>query len=88
MVEYPQPSTQQGEGREEVSTDKDRRNLDPHAEACLAMIIWSDDYAFKQCGGCMDFWDSLSPYRKKQCVDLVDRILASRRAATDGEAKP
>ena len=68
-------------------TERDRatRNLNPHAEARVAMAIWSYEYAFKQSGGSMDFWDSLSPGQKRQCVDFVDKILASRRAALAGE---
>lgn len=61
------------------------RNLDPHAEAQIAMLIWSDEYAFKQRGGSMDFWDSRTPFQKRQCVEIVDRILSSRRALAEHE---
>lgn len=60
------------------------RNLNPHAEARIAMIIWSDEYAYKQRGGSMDFWDSRTEGQKRQCVEIVDQIIASRRA----EEKP
>lgn len=62
------------------TTEKQRatRNLDPHAEAVAAMSIWGDDYAFKQRGGSMDFWDSLPDYRKNICRELVKRIRATK----------
>lgn len=46
--------------------DKERaqRNLNPHKAARLAMVIWNEDYAFKQRGGVMDFWDSLPEGKK------------------------
>jgi hypothetical protein len=61
-------------------TEKQRmaRNLDPHAEAIAAMSLWSEDYAFKQRGGSMDFWDNLPDYKKKLCRDLVKRIRATK----------
>ncbi|MDK4703852.1 hypothetical protein PH562_16495 [Rhizobium sp. CNPSo 4062] len=49
------------------------RNLKPHAEAALAMAIWSDEYA-AQNGGSMDFWDGLSPRRKYLCASIIDRV--------------
>jgi hypothetical protein len=60
-------------------TEKQRaqRNLSPHAEAILAMCLWSEDYAFKQRGGSMDFWDSLPDWKKKHCRQLVKRIQAA-----------
>lgn len=64
-------------------TEQERatRNLNPHAEARMAMVIWSHEYAFEQQGGSMDFWDSLSPSRKKQATELVKEIRSLRRAA-------
>lgn len=59
---------------------RDRRNLNPHAEAILAMNLWGDDYAFKQRGGSMDFWDNLPDFKKKRCRDLVKRIQAASTA--------
>lgn len=54
------------------------RNLRPHAEARLAMAIWSYEYASPhQRGGSMDFWDSLDPARQRLCKDTVDGILAA-----------
>lgn len=55
-------------------------NLNPHAEARVAMVIWSHEYAYEQKGGSMDFWKSRTPGQKLQCVKFVDKILASRRA--------
>jgi len=57
------------------------RNLNPHAEARMAMVIWSHEYAHEQSGGSMDFWDSLSEGRKRQTKELVDEIAA---AVSDG----
>lgn len=54
-----------------------QRNLNPHAEARLAMWLWSYEYANEQHGGSMDFWDSLSEHRKHLCVRAVDEILAA-----------
>lgn len=55
-----------------------RRNLNPHAEAILAMCLWSEDYAFKQRGGSMDFWDGLPDFKKNHCRQLVKRIQAAK----------
>lgn len=64
-----------------TEAERARRNLNPHAEARMAMVIWSDEYAFTQRGGSMDFWDSLSEGRKRQAKELVDEIAA---AVSDG----
>lgn len=61
-----------------------RRNLNPHAEAIAAMHMWSDDYAFKQRGGSMDFWDNLPDWKKQLARDLVKRIRQSE--TEDGTA--
>jgi hypothetical protein len=68
-------------------TEKQRakRNLNPHAEAIFAMVHWSDDYAYKQRGGSMDFWDSLPDWKKKIARNAVDRI---RKAETEEWAEP
>ena len=55
------------------------RNIHPHAEARLAMSLWSEAYAFKQRGGSMDFWDSLSPSKQRLCRDIVDGVLKSAK---------
>lgn len=58
-----------------MSNDK-RRNLNPHAEARLAMALWGSEYA-AQSGGSMDFWDGLSESRKALCVRLLNDILTA-----------
>lgn len=57
-----------------------RRNLNPHAEARLAMELWSEEYAAQR-GGSMDFWDGLSPRCKTQCARLLDDILIAMNSA-------
>jgi hypothetical protein len=60
-------------------------NLNPHAEARLAMAWWSEEYAAQR-GGCMDFWEGLDAPRKAMCKRVVDGIL---KAAEDrGRAEP
>lgn len=60
------------------------RNLNPHAEARLAMSLWGQEYS-RQNGGCMDFWDGLSASRKRLCIELIDEIRALPRASeTEG----
>lgn len=55
--------------------ERAQRNLNPHAEAQLAMALWSHEYAFEQNGGSMDFWDSRTARQKRICVDIVSDIL-------------
>lgn len=62
------------------------RNLNPHAEARAAMVIWSEEYA-SQRGGSMDFWDTLPDHRKRLCAKFVDDILSSGRAKSQ-DASP
>lgn len=50
------------------------RNLNPHAEAKMAMWLWGAEYA-AQGGGSMDFWDRLSDSRKRVAKNAVDDIL-------------
>lgn len=68
-------------------TDKQRaaRNLNPHAEAIAAMHIWSHEYAHEQRGGSMDFWDSIGASRQRICREMVDAILAAKRANLDSQ---
>jgi hypothetical protein len=63
--------------------DRERahRNLNPHAEARLAMALWSHEYAFEQKGGSMDFWDSRTPAQQRLCVDIVSEILKANASA-------
>lgn len=56
-----------------------RRNLNPHAEALLAKLLWSQPYS-EQRGGVMDFWDGLSPQAKKYVSEQLEQILAAPRA--------
>ena len=49
------------------------RNMNPHAEAEIARILWATKYAF-QYGGIMDFWDSLDPRRKEYCVCIMNDL--------------
>jgi hypothetical protein len=49
------------------------RNLNPTAEAIVAMCIWSKEYS-EQKGGSMDFYDSLSIPKRKQCISVVHDI--------------
>ena len=67
--------------------DKKRaqRNLHPHAEARLAMVLWSHEYAFEQNGGSMDFWDSRTPSQKQLCVDTVTAIFEAEKDAGRSE---
>lgn len=53
--------------------ERDRRNLNPHKPARLAMFKWSASYA-RQGGGSMDFWDKLSPSEQQLCREVVKAI--------------
>jgi hypothetical protein len=54
-------------------------NMNPHAEAIVAMLIYGARYA-DQNGGCMDFWKTLSAPERMQVRDYVRRIKEARRA--------
>lgn len=56
-----------------------QRNLNPHAEARLAMAMWDEEYAAQK-GGSMDFWDGLAPWRKSLCVRILDDVLKALEA--------
>ena len=58
-----------------TDAERARRNLNPHAEARLAMALWSHEYAHEQRGGSMDFWDAIGDYRQRICRDVVTGIL-------------
>jgi hypothetical protein len=62
------------------ANDRDTRNLHPHAEARLAMALWSDEYA-AQNGGSMDFWDGLSLSRKRLCRSILDAVTLAKSDA-------
>ena len=53
------------------------RNLNPHAAARAAMILYNQRYA-DQGGGSMDFWDSLTAGEKKTCVRIAEQIRQCR----------
>ena len=53
------------------------RNMNAHAAARVAACIWCDEYA-KQHGGLMDFWDTLSISRKRQCKREAQAIRDAR----------
>lgn len=72
-------------GRLIAAAENARRNLNPHAEARLAMAMWPHEYAHEQNGGSMDFWDSLDERRKRYCVDVVSAVLTANEHA--GRAK-
>lgn len=63
----------------ESKTTNQTRNLHPHAEAIVAMLLWGEEYS-EQGGGSMDFYDGLSEARKRQCASVVNRIIRARRA--------
>ncbi len=65
--------------RAAVYSERVHRNLNPFAEARLAMILWGDEYS-NQRGGVMDFWDGLTAQRKKYVADLLNQILEAPRA--------
>lgn len=53
---------------------REARNLRPHKAARVAMILYNERYAFKQKGGSMDFWDSLTSGEQQTCRELVAQI--------------
>lgn len=53
-----------------------KRNINPHKAALIALCIWGYEYA-QQGGGSMDFWDKLSESRKRQCRDVVKKLSAA-----------
>ena len=61
------------------ATDMSERNLNPHAEARVAMALWSERYS-KQKLGCMDFYDGLTAAQKSTCAQIVNGIIYADRA--------
>lgn len=53
------------------------RNLNPHAAAKFAMVMYGERYA-AQNGGSMDFWDSLTDSEKRFCARVSKEIKAAR----------
>ncbi len=68
------------EALKEREAKQARRNLNPTAEAYIAMNLWSREYAHEQHGGSMDFWDNLSDWQRKHCRQLVERIKKTESA--------
>lgn len=60
------------------------RNLNPTPEAVLAMHMWGYEYAHKQKGGSMDFWDGLGKYRQTIVRDCLQRIDAAKAKHSRG----
>ena len=58
---------------------RDRENLNPTAEAVIAMNLWCDEYGAQR-GGSMDFYENISNERKRRCTELVDRVIAAAKA--------
>lgn len=71
--------------RTQHEIERDRRNLNPHAEARLAMAMWSHEYAHEQKGGCMDFWDAIGRQRQQLCVSIIDEVFEAKEK--NGRAK-
>lgn len=63
--------------------ERTRRNLNPHQEARLAMVIWGKEYS-QQRGGSMEFWDALSDSRKRLCREVLDEIHTCPRERGEG----
>lgn len=59
-------------------TAREARNINPHAEAILAMSMWGAEYA-RQRLGCMDWWDSLDDQRKRRVREILDRLEGVKR---------
>jgi len=58
---------------------KTERNLNPTAEAVLAMNLWGHSYA-EQRAGCMDFWDALHDSEKRRLKEIADRMREADKA--------
>lgn len=55
-----------------------RRNLNPHREARLAMLVWHGEYAAQR-GGSMDFYDRLTAFQKRQLRQWCNELEATPR---------
>lgn len=65
----------------EYEKKRNQRNLNPHAEARLAMFKWGKEYS-EQHGGSMDFWDKLSESKKRLCREQVKIIKETHKEIT------
>ncbi len=54
------------------------RNLNPTAEAIIAMNLWGATYA-EQRGGAMDFWDGLNAPAQQMCIEIAERVREADR---------
>ena len=54
------------------------RNINGHAEARVARLLYNVEYA-AQHGGLMDFWDTLTDGQKNTCRKCLDEILEARK---------
>ena len=66
--------------REMTEIKRMQRNLNPHAEARMAMWLYAKEYS-QQRDGSMDFWDKLDVRRKRLCREAVNQITGEARAA-------
>ena len=57
---------------------RERRNLNPHAEAIMAMHMWGYEYS-RQRAGCMDWWDGLPEACKTLVREALNRIAVASR---------
>ena len=54
------------------------RDLNPHAEAEVAMCLWNEEYAQGRLGS-MGFWDTRTRSQKDTCAEIVDKVDKARR---------
>lgn len=65
-----------------TAKQRDKRNLNPHAEAIAAMYLYGAWYAAQR-GGSMDFWDGLDGAKQQMCRELVHKIKTARVETND-----
>lgn len=63
---------------QEADIARERRNINPHAEAVLATNLWGAEYS-RQRLGCMDWWDSLDDQRKRRVREILNRLDGLKR---------
>lgn len=62
----------------EADIARERRNINPHAEAVLATNLWGAEYAGQRLG-CMDWWDQLDDQRKRRVREILNRLDGLKR---------
>lgn len=62
----------------EAEIARERRNINPHAEAIMATCLWGDEYS-RQRLGCMDWWDTLDDRRKRRVREILNRLDGLKR---------